>query len=127
MKSFTALFLTMITMVMAVSFAHQTYKTETIGGIGAVLEELPSGDVQINSVLQNTPAERAGLQLGDIIIQIRPKPDASLQDVRRLSLPRVVAMIRGPVGVPVELEYVRNGEVTLVSIFREEIVITDEG
>lgn len=106
--------------------AQETYKTETIVGIGATLEKLVDGSVQIIGLIPNSPAEHSGLAKGDFIIEVKSLPNSSVVDVRSLPLADVVALIRGPVGVPVEISFVRGGsEPTVLSITRAVIEIDD--
>jgi C-terminal processing protease CtpA/Prc len=106
--------------------AHEAYKTETITGIGATLEKLADGSIQINGLIPNSPAEHSGLAKGDFIIEVKSLPNSAVVDVRTLPLADVVALIRGPVGVPVELSFVRGNSLpTVISIIREVIEVDD--
>lgn len=106
--------------------AQEVYKTETIVGIGAVLEKLADGTVQVNNLIPNSPAERAGVTIGDIITEVKSQPNSTIADVRSLPLADVVALIRGPIGVPVELTFFRgSSEPIILSIVREKIEIDD--
>ncbi len=72
------------------------------GGIGAQLEKT-KGKVVIKRVLENTPAQRAKLKPGDVILKVNGKP------VSGLSIFQTVDMIRGPRGTRVVLEIQRSG------------------
>jgi len=66
------------------------------------------GGIIISSVIEGSPAEKAGLQPGDILVELlgerlRITKDEQLADFRR----RIERM---PVGLPVELAYMRQGE-----------------
>jgi len=78
-------------------------------GIGA---ELGVKDNQITVIapLKNTPAERAGLESGDKIIEVDNKPTVNM------SLDEAVSLIRGPKGSVVVLTVAREGESKLLKI-----------
>ena len=69
----------------------------TFVGVGAVLDQ-QDGAVRIVRVLRDSPAERAGLQVGDQIITV---DGASVAD---LTLDEVVSKVRGIEGTTVTLE-----------------------
>jgi C-terminal processing protease CtpA/Prc len=94
--------------------------------IGATLQKLEDGAVQIIGVIPRSPAEYSGLAKGDLIIEVKSLPDSPVYDVRSLPLPEVVALIRGPLGVPVEISFVRgDSQATVISIIREVIELDD--
>ena len=106
--------------------AAQYEKLETLVGIGATLEKSASGDVRIIGLVPNAPAEKAGLLAGDLIAQVRASPFEAPVMVRDLPLASVVALIRGPVGAPVEITYVRGiSDAIDVSIVRQEFEVND--
>lgn len=109
-----------------VSHAQNIYRTETIFGIGATLEKLSDGTVQINALIPNAPAERSGLAVGDVIVEVKSLPTSAFVDVRSLSLLEIVGLIRGPIGVPVDISFVRNqsGPVVL-TIVRDKFDVDD--
>lgn len=69
--------------------------------------------------LQGTPADKAGVKAGDMIIKIGDK------DSTGLSLPEAVNLIRGPKGTSISLQIYREGEDKPrdVSLQRETIVV----
>jgi carboxyl-terminal processing protease len=92
--------------------------TGNFAGIGAEIG-VKKGRVVIVSPIDGTPASRAGLRPGDVILAVDAKSIASL------SLSDVVSRIRGPVGTSVTLQILpakaeKPHEVTLV---RAEIPI----
>lgn len=114
------------TLFATASHAQEVCKTETIVGIGATLEKLPDGTVQIDGFIPNAPAEHSGLAIGDLIVAVKSLPTSTAVDVRSLSLPDVVALIRGPIGVPVELAYMRGQSgPAVLSIVREQFHVDD--
>lgn len=73
-------------------------------GIGAWIGMSVDGRPRIEGVFEDGPAERAGLQAGDYILQVDGTPVAGL------TLYEVIAMIRGPEGTSVTLLISREGE-----------------
>ncbi|MFN7016945.1 MAG: S41 family peptidase, partial [Fimbriimonadales bacterium] len=71
-------------------------------GIGALLEDAPGG-ARIVRPLPNSPASKAGLKPGDIIIAVDGK------SLERVALDDAVRMIRGPRFTEVRLTIRRNG------------------
>ncbi len=72
-------------------------------GIGAVLQSGARG-IEVRSVMEGTPAEAFGLQPGDAILAVDRERTAEMD------LQRVVDMIRGEAGAPVQIEIEREGE-----------------
>lgn len=127
MKRFIGLFLLAATLFASASNAQEVYKTETIVGIGATLEKLVDGSVQVIGLIPNAPAEQSGLAVGDLILEVKSLPTSSVVSVLNLPLVDVVALIRGPIGVPVEILFRRGtGADTVVSIVREKFEVPDE-
>ncbi len=85
-------------------------------GIGAELGQ-KDGYPMIVAPLDGSPAEKAGLQAGDVLIQVDG------QSVAGLSLDEVVRMVRGPEGKPVTLMVIHPGQgsMTQVTIVRAKI------
>jgi carboxyl-terminal processing protease len=87
-------------------------------GIGAtVRQDEETGGLEIVSPLPDSPAERAGLQAGDIIITVGG------DDVTEFSQTEIINMVRGPAGTPVRLGILRDGETELleITIIRDRI------
>ncbi len=87
-------------------------------GIGAQLGE-KDGYPVIIAPLDGSPAERAGIQAGDVIVQVDG------QSVAGLSVDRVVSLVRGPKGTSVKLTIIHPGQSSLteVTIQRETIQV----
>lgn len=85
-------------------------------GIGAELG-LKDNKVVVVTPLDNSPAQKAGLRPGDVIISIDDLP------VKGLILTEVVAKIRGPHDTTVELGIVRNNDSLKIRIKRAQINI----
>ncbi|WP_295881446.1 S41 family peptidase [uncultured Thiohalocapsa sp.] len=77
--------------------------TGEFGGLGIEVG-MEDGFVKVIAPIDDTPAERAGMQAGDLIVRIDGKP------VKGLSLSDAVALMRGKPGSKIELTVVREGE-----------------
>jgi carboxyl-terminal processing protease len=77
--------------------------TGEFGGLGIEVG-MDDGFVKVIAPIDDTPAQRAGMQAGDLIVRIDGKP------VKGLSLSDAVAMMRGKPGSEIELTVVREGE-----------------
>ncbi len=75
----------------------------TFEGIGARVEQAENGGVRLIHVFPGSPAEKAGLQDGDIIIKVDG------EDITGLTLLEQVLKIRGPAGSEVVLTIIREG------------------
>lgn len=73
-------------------------------GVGIQLGFSKEKRLVVQSPLDGTPASRAGIKAGDIILKINDK------DATNLSLPEAVSLIRGPKGTTVSLQIFREGE-----------------
>jgi len=73
------------------------------GGLGIEVG-LDDGFVKVIAPIDDTPAQRAGLQAGDLITRIDDKP------VKGLSLTEAVNLMRGKPGSEIRLTIVRGGE-----------------
>jgi carboxyl-terminal processing protease len=93
------------------------------GGIGIRIYE-DKGFIKIAMPLPNTPAFRAGLQAGDIILKVDGKP-ATLGAETGLNIYDVVDMLRGKPNTPVTVTIKRRGraEPFDVTLIREVIDI----
>ncbi len=91
----------------------------TFKGVGIQLDQdEKTGDVQVVSPLEGSPAFRAGVLAGDVIFKVNG------EDIKGLRLPEVVKKIAGPLGTEVALT-VRHasGEEVQLKMVREEIVV----
>jgi carboxyl-terminal processing protease len=73
------------------------------GGLGIEVG-MEDGFVKVIAPIDDTPAQRAGVQAGDLIIRLDSKP------VKGLTLHQAVNIMRGKVGTPILLTVVRDGE-----------------
>lgn len=87
------------------------------GGLG--MEVATQGDtVKVVTPIDDTPAFKAGIQAGDLIVSLDGEP------IRGLSLPEAVKRMRGPIGSTVRLGIERQGRPAFeVSVTRAEIRI----
>jgi carboxyl-terminal processing protease len=88
---------------------------EGFGGIGIAIA-VEDDTVKILTVMHYTPAERAGLMVDDLITQVDGR------SLKGLKQDTVIAMLRGPVGIPVDIALQRGSESFNRSITREHIV-----
>jgi S1-C subfamily serine protease len=86
------------------------------GGVAVTLGERGSNDtleVVIVSVSENSEAERAGVQPGDVLVAINGERPSSMQDAR--------ARLSGPLQSDVVLGVSRSGAVQKLSVLREAV------
>lgn len=92
--------------------------TGKFGGLGIVIG-MKDDVIQVISPIDDTPAYRAGIQAGDLIVKIGDKP------VRGMTLEDGVELMRGKPDTSIKLTIVRNGKKPFtVNITREIITIT---
>lgn len=77
--------------------------TGEFGGLGIVVG-MEDGFVKVISPIDDTPAQRAGVKAGDLIIRLDEKP------VKGMSLDDAVKIMRGKPGTDINLTIVREGE-----------------
>ncbi len=92
------------------------YTTGELYGIGVVFSRTEDGHVVIDKVMDDSPAEDAGLHVGDYITVIDGTPcDAS-------NFEEMGGMLRGTPGTTVKVTYSRNGASKTVTVARAKIV-----
>lgn len=84
-------------------------------GVGMELGVNKEGALTVIAPLKETPAERAGILPGDVIVSINGKPSD------RLTTDEAVKIIRGPKGTTVTFRMLRNGEVIEIPVVRAVI------
>lgn len=84
-------------------------------GIGAELDK-KDNNLIIQSTLDGSPARKAGLQSGDIIVKVND------QDATKWSIEQAVSAIRGDKGTTVKLSVVHDQSLKEISIVRDSIV-----
>lgn len=77
--------------------------TGEFGGLGIEVG-MEDGFVKVIAPIDDTPADRAGVRSGDLIIRLDDTP------VKGLSLTEAVNMMRGKKGTPITLTIVREGQ-----------------
>ena len=85
---------------------YEELKTHTKGEFGGLGMEvtMENGLVKIISPIDDTPAQKAGLQAGDLIVAIDKKP------ITGMTLTEAVEMLRGVPGTKVRLHIKREGK-----------------
>ncbi|HEX3050525.1 MAG TPA: S41 family peptidase [Aggregatilineaceae bacterium] len=89
-------------------------------GIGAVVGESEEyGGLELVSIMDGSPAEKAGLHPGDVIVEVEG------QDVTDLSQNEIIALVRGPAGTLVRLGVMREdaSEMLKFEVKRDRISI----
>jgi len=81
----------------------QVGTTGRFGGLG-IQVTMENGFIKVISPIDDTPAQRAGLQSGDLIIKLDEKP------VKGMTLTAAVGIMRGKVGSKIVLTVVRKGK-----------------
>ena len=96
----------------------------TFGGVGISLG-YKDKTLAVMTALINTPAERAGVKSGDLILRISDSSKKVDKDTTGITLADAVDLIRGPVGSKVTLKMFREGqkETSDVILIRENIVV----
>lgn len=89
-----------------------------LSGIGAQIDE-KDGDIIIVAPLPGSPAERAGLVIGDIILE------ANGVSLHGLGTDKAVTHIRGERGTTVKLKLRRGGSEIIVTVTRDSISIPE--
>jgi len=88
------------------------------GGIGVTVSMTEEGQLRVVKLIPGAPAEQAGLEPGDMILEVDGKP------IKGMDLAQAIALIRGPQGTEVRL-LIRHvtGEVSEVAIKRALIEV----
>jgi carboxyl-terminal processing protease len=86
------------------------------GGLGIEVT-MEDGFVKVVAPIDDTPAQRAGIQAGDLIIRLDEKP------VKGMDLNDAVKLMRGKPGSPIDLTVVREGVEAPLTLTLERAVI----
>jgi carboxyl-terminal processing protease len=76
----------------------------SVEGIGALVIENEDGLFEIVRPIDGQPADLAGVQAGDVLIEVDG------ESVLDLSFDEVILLVRGPAGTSVNLKFLREGE-----------------
>ena len=85
------------------------------GGIGAEIG-LRNNKLTIIKPLENSPAQKAGIKAGEVIVKVNDEASSDW------SVEKVVSKIRGEVGTSVKLTLLSGGQTREVSVVRQNIV-----
>lgn len=95
---------------------NEALDPERIGGIGVLIEpDAASGFVQVTYVLPGTPAERAGLQVGDLVTAVNGVT------TKGLGVDKVSSRLRGKAGSVVAVTVQRTQSARVLSITRADV------
>lgn len=95
---------------------YDNYTTEVMGtysGVGITFERKEDGSYSVVSISKDSPAEKAGIKPGDLLLEVDGKTYTSI-DV-------MATHIRGKKGTKVELTYSHGGEKNTVTLVRDTI------
>ena len=85
----------------------QSLNNQTSGemsGVGIRLEASPTNQqLVVAEAIENSPASKAGIKTGDIIVAIDGK------STKNMNLERAISLIRGEIGKPITLKIARSG------------------
>lgn len=95
--------------------AEMNQTGEAFFGIGAVLQPVDKKGAAIIEVLSDSPAEKAGIRIQDVIVKVDGK------EVGSNSLSEIVDMIRGPANTEVRITVERRGQVLEVPVPRGQV------
>ena len=86
----------------------------TFAGIGVSVAPDPQGAL-VKTPLDESPALRAGIQAGDLIVAVGPEPLAGM------ALADIIALVSGPEGSPVEITIRRDDQHQVFNVVRRKI------
>jgi len=106
---------------------NKEFRENLAGSFGGVGIQLGYKNKQLAVIapLEGTPAQKAGVKAGDIIVHVKDQKKNIDQGTLGITLPKAVNLIRGEKGTPVELTLFREGEENpiKIAIVRQEIKI----
>ena len=100
---------------------YSELKSQTDGEFGGLGLEvgMEDGYIRVVSPIDDTPAAKAGVEPGDVIVKLNDKP------VKGMTLREAVGLMRGPKGSPIELTILRkdNKQLLQITVIRDVIQI----
>ena len=98
------------------------FTKEKIVGVGVALDINTQHEFFIVQVIEGSPAARAGLKSGDVIVSAQKTKESALVSLKGKSNDEVLALIRGEAGTSVKMEVRKMpGEITEIEMNRAEI------
>lgn len=91
-----------------------------LGGIGVAIAKNPQGEIAILSLFEHSPAARAGMEVGDVLLKVRSEGEESFSEVKNLS--QAVSKIRGPKGTKVYLVIRREAAIIELPAIERDII-----
>jgi carboxyl-terminal processing protease len=88
-------------------------------GVGLWLGRVPSGTVEVTSVLPDSPAAAAGLKVGDVLVDVAGQP------VDGLPVADIVRRMHGEPGTTVAISVRRSGAIETLHLRRADLVSSD--
>lgn len=93
-------------------------------GVGIQIGYNAEKKVSVIAPLSGTPAEKAGIKAGDVVVKINDEKAKVDKTTEGLSLPEVVDLIRGPKGTTVKLLLARGEQTPFeIALKRDTIVV----
>lgn len=86
-------------------------------GMGAEIRQEEDNTISIVTIFDNSPAQKAGVVVGDIIVKVGEK------DVRGMNAEEVSKLIKGKAGTKVKISVMRNGENLELELTRNSVDI----
>lgn len=101
--------------------AFQSQVSGTFAGVGMQMDQDSAGNLVVTAPLKDSPAMKAGILSGDLILTIDATSTAGM------AVDQAVAFIRGPVGTTVKLTIQRKGspQPIVIKIVRDTINIPE--
>jgi carboxyl-terminal processing protease len=100
--------------------ANQNFLNGEFAGIGATVQQ-KSDQILVAGLLPGTPAEKAGIKVGDVIVAVDG------QSTKGWTADDAVNHIRGQVNTQVKVDVSRNGETLSFTMMRQEINVPSVG
>lgn len=95
--------------------AYEEQMNNTYVGIGVTIQQVDAG-MEVMSVTEGGPAEEAGVQVGDICVEVEGKA------TKDLGLDATQELVRGEAGTKVNMRFSRNGQEFDLQVERRAIV-----